>query len=326
MIINEITEQNIEDFIDPVPALYLNEIKREFVRGLSGEDEGTKELKAAVIFELKNAEEDASLEAEILWFFASDASSGAELLRSLENYPGDGGSDFPEGGGILVPGGGGIFTPGGGGIFTPGGGGIGRVFFELPSLGNAEEEAFALAGYSLERKESRDVLVSVEDFSSLSFFRKKPPEYVKPLSEITSRQFKAAVMSSVFHGRYGLLEDLPFLPITWFDPDISCCVLTDDKVNAMLLVSGKGMGGFRVELLFALQPDANIHLLNMITYSIRAAANIGQPGDKVLLRRHNEASSALVRKLFPGKKGKTAVQGEMRKRQDYERQIINLSS
>ena len=300
MIINEITEQNIEDFIDPVPALYLNEIKREFVRGLSGEDDGTKELKAAVIFELKNAEEDPDVEAEILWFFASDASSGAELLRTLGNYTGDGGKDFP----------------GGGGSFDPGGGGISRVFFELPSLGNSEEEAFALAGYSLERKESRDVSVSVEDFSSLSFSRKKPPEYVKPLSEITSRQFKAAIMSSVFHGRYGLLEDLPFLPITWFDPDISCCVLTDDRINALLLVSGRGTEGFRVELLFALQPDANIHLLNMITYSIRAAANVGQPGDKVLLRRHNEASCALVRKLFPGKKGKTAVQG----------QIINLSS
>ncbi len=285
MIINEITEQNIEGFIDPVPAIYLNEIKREYVRGLSGEDDGTKELKAAVIFELKNAEEDAPLEAEILYFFASDAHSGAELLRSLGNFTGAG-------------------------LNVPGGEGISRVFFELPSLGNAEEEAFALAGYSLERKESRDVLVSVEDLSFLSFFKNKPPEYVMPLSEITSRQFKAAVMSSVFHGRYGLLEDLPFLPITWFDPDISCCVLTDDRVNAMLLVSGRGTEGFRVELLFALQPDASIHLLNMITYSVRAAVNIGRPGDKVLLRRHNKASCDLVKKLFPGKKGETAVQGK----------------
>ena len=278
MIIREITEQNIEGFIDPVPAEFVNEIRRECVKGLSGEDEKNK-LKAAVIFELRTGEEDTPAEAEIVWFFASDPSSGEEVLRALP--------------------------------LSPESGGIGRIFFEMKELSPAEEEAFSLAGFSLKRKESRDVLVSVRDLASLSLSKKTPPEYVKPLSEITSRQFKAAVMSSVFHGRYGLLEDLPFLPITRFDPDISCSVLTDDRVNALLLVSGRGTEGFRVELLFALQPDANIHLLNMITYAIRAAVDLGQPGDRVLLRRHNEVAFALVNKLFPGKKGEEAIAGEM---------------
>ena len=60
-----------------------------------------------------------------------------------------------------------------------------------------------------------------------------PQEYcddIKPLSVVSSRQFKAGVMTSVFHGRYGLLDDLPFLPMTRYDADISCCIETDDKI------------------------------------------------------------------------------------------------
>jgi hypothetical protein len=65
---------------------------------------------------------------------------------------------------------------------------------------------------------------------------KKLPAYIKSLSDITARQYKAAIMTSVFHGRYGLLDDLPFLPMTRFDPDISSCIITDEKVNGLILV------------------------------------------------------------------------------------------
>ncbi len=80
------------------------------------------------------------------------------------------------------------------------------------------------------------------------------------LSEITHRQFKAGIMTCVIHDRYGLLEDLPFLPMTRFDPDLSCCIETDGSVNGFLLVHKITRGPFRVELFFAEQPDANMNL------------------------------------------------------------------
>ena len=66
----------------------------------------------------------------------------------------------------------------------------------------------------------------------------------------------------------------------------------------------------RVELFCAIQPDANIHLLNMMCFAARAVAALETPDLKVILRRHNKASIDLIRKLFPSKKGETVRIGE----------------
>ncbi len=60
---------------------------------------------------------------------------------------------------------------------------------------------------------------------------------------------------------------------------------------------------------FALQPDANINLLNMIRLSIRQAAMHRSSETGVLLRRHTPAAAALVKKLFPGKSGEPVISG-----------------
>ncbi|MCR4589308.1 MAG: hypothetical protein K5668_00620 [Lachnospiraceae bacterium] len=78
----------------------------------------------------------------------------------------------------------------------------------------------------------------------------------------------------------------------------------------MLLVHETASGFFMVELLFAMQPDANINLLNMMRYSIRAAGELCDRDTKVILRRHNKISAELVKKLFPDKKGVKVTKGE----------------
>ncbi len=63
-------------------------------------------------------------------------------------------------------------------------------------------------------------------------------------------------------------------------------------------------------------PDANINLLYMIRHSIRAASGSCKGEERVVLRRHNEAAEALIRKLFPDKKGDQVMKGE--KQYGYE--------
>ena len=117
-------------------------------------------------------------------------------------------------------------------------------------------------------------------------------------------------MACIFHNSYGLLEDLPFLPMTRFDPDLSCCVMTDERVNGFLLVHRLQSDSFIVELFSSMEPDANIHLLNMMCFAARAVAGLKSEDVKVLLRRHNKGTEGLVGNLFPEKKGETVRMGE----------------
>lgn len=166
------------------------------------------------------------------------------------------------------------------------------------------------SAFMMKSAESRDVYVTVGELAALKLSKKPLPSYIKPLSAVNPRQFKAGIMTSVFHGRYGLMDDLPFLPMTRYDPDISCCMITDERINGLLLVHEKGSDDLRVELLFAMQPDANIHLLNMMRFSIRAAERLRPLSDRVLLRRHNKASLQLIAKMFPDRKGAPVLRGE----------------
>ena len=69
-----------------------------------------------------------------------------------------------------------------------------------------------------------------------------------------------------------------------------------------------------VELLFAFSIDATKDLVELIKFAVRAAVEKYPPETKVLLRRHNDLVRALVEKLFPGRTGEKAIQGEREER------------
>ena len=281
MVIREVTHEDENEYRGQIPAELLYDLKREYIKGMVGVAEDSGKISTAVFWELKNVEDkNKQTEVEILWFFAQKADEGAELLEKLIIT-----SKYEE---------------------------IKRIYFEQPELSEAEKEALTGLGFKIGRAESRDIIVTVNELASLKFVKKKTPDYIRSLADISYRRFKAAIMTSVYHGRYGLLEDLPFLPMSRYDIDISCCVVTDEKVNGLLLVRETENGPLRVELLFALHPDANIHLMHMICYAIKKAAAKLSIDRKVILRRHNKATLELIRKLFPDKIGDSVMRGELK--------------
>ncbi|MCR4654867.1 MAG: hypothetical protein K5770_01335 [Lachnospiraceae bacterium] len=278
MNIIDITEENREEYSGLLNEECLKSIGREYYRGIAGKDQLSGKLNAAMIWELKGKEdEERDTGSEILLYTASDEDYAEELLTVYNNMTGT-----EE---------------------------VVRSFFELPILSDTEKASLDQGGFLLEDGESRDVIVTVSELAALPLAKKDPPSYINSLSGISAWQFKTGLMSSVFHGRYGLNEDLPFLPMSWFDPDISSCIIADDKINGMLLVHEMSSGLLRVELLFAMQPDADINLLNMMRYSIRAAGKSRSPGTRVILRRHSEQTKALIKKLFPDRKGEQVSKG-----------------
>lgn len=278
MTITKITEDNSALYAHLIPEDLIDDLNREFYRGMIAEDEDSSEAKAGIIWELKNFEDESvPTEAEICWFKVSDIYGGDELFQAFDK------STCEEG--------------------------VVKITIETKELETYEKTLLEQAGFSIEKAESRDICVTVGELSALNLGGKKIPPYIMKLSEISARQFKSGIMTSVFHGKYGILDDLPFLPMTRYDSEISSCVITDDKVTGLLLVHKTMTGELIVELLFAIQPDASINLLNMMRFSIRVAANQCNECDKVILRRHNKVSEALVTKLFPGKKGESVIRG-----------------
>ncbi len=279
MKIIDITEENKQEYEGLLDEECLRSIGREYYRGIAGNDGSSEGFNSALVWEIKGKEDiGRDTASEILFYKAPDEECGSELLAEYDSS-----IEFEN---------------------------VVKSSFEFPTLSGSERSSIEKSGYEVKGGESRDVIVTVGELASLPFAAKTPPPYIKSLAEITMRQFKAGLMASVLHERFGLLEDLPFLPMSWYHLDISSCIITDDKINGLLLVHELKEGLFIVELLFAMQPDANINLLNMIRYSIRAADRLCDKNDKVILRRHNKMSEDLIRKLFPYKKGAEVLKGE----------------
>ena len=273
MTVNEITK----DYIGWIPEDYIKELSREYYRGMICNDGRRNE--SAIIWRLINFEDkEIPTEVEILWVKITDRQTGDGLLEAFEEFVRE--TD------------------------------VYRVYFEFSSLGEAETVLFKDHGFFIEKDESIDIRVTVGELLELKIAGKTPPPYVMSLSEIIPRQYKAAVMNSVFHRKYGLLDDLSQLPMDRFDQEVSSCVITDGVVDGLMLVRQAAAGEYIVELLFAMEPDARIKLLNMIRHSIQAAEEVCDKDESVILRRHNAATRNLITKLFPDKKGADVMKGE----------------
>ena len=278
LMIVDITEENREQYSNFVPEQYLSDIGREYFRGIAGLDNNTQEPIAAVIWEVHNlSKEEVANQAEIHWFSAQNEEDADALLQAFDC-----------------------------GIINED---VRSTVFEFEKLRDHEISVFEKAGFVIKSTEGIDIFVTVEEIGKLDIAKKKAKDYVVSLSEVSNFQFMAGIMNSAYHGRYGLLEDLPFLQMRRFDQKTSCCVTTDNTVTGLLLVYLMMPELYRVELLSAEKLDAAINVLNMLRFSIQAAQKNCKPTDKVLIRRHNRTVTDLCKKLFPGKKGREVIRG-----------------
>ena len=272
-----ITADNLDEFIDYLDEDSRLNIKRPFFHGLCalGDDD---EPKAVVVYELKNIEDEADTVAELYYFKSEDAELGATLLSELS-----GELEREE---------------------------VVSVSFEFTGLNQDEEKLLKDAGFKLKKKESRDIILPLEMLAAAGFAAKKAADYVKSISTLNEKQFKRGVTNCLFHKRKGLLEDIAFIPAGWFDNDISSCVVADGKVVGYLLVHRSGSGKLFADLLFSVGTEYQLDVLNMLRFSIRAAA-VKYPADTpVVIRRHNAQISALARQMFPDCKGDEVLYGE----------------
>ncbi|MBE5826570.1 MAG: hypothetical protein E7307_08030 [Butyrivibrio sp.] len=266
-----------EKYIRILGAELSDNLGRDCYEALEECDED-EDIKSVLAWRLKNLSSEDKIEAQLELFVAGEgADAGAMLGEYHKRATGEG---------------------------------VGKTVFEMSMLPGDIQKILADNGFELTKKESVDLLEPLSSVALLKLAKKKTsPSYIKPVSELDLLQFKRGITNCMFSGRYGLEEDLPDLPMEWFEMDVSCCVITDDKVSSLFLVRMTKGGILMPVLLFSQGIDADKYMLEMMRFAINAAAS-KYPGDtQVLLRRHDSKTRKLTDYLFPGAKGKTVICG-----------------
>ncbi len=273
----EITADNGEDFSEYIDEDFQEDLERQFFRGIGAlDDDGA--AKGAIVYELTNAESEA------------DTGSRVHLLRAVDDEIKN----------LIM-------------------GEYGKAAAEeevAESFYESEDETLSgdlqKNGFSKETSESPDIIISHADVKRISesLKIKNIPPHVMPLSSISVLQFRAFIKNCLFKGQKGLLDDLAYLPMKWFERDVSSCVMTDDKVDGALLLKKAPSGILYVKLYIAFGPDYKQHLALMMANTARKIVELYPEDTKVIIRRHNEVVKKLTDKLFAGSSGRNVYSGK----------------
>ena len=272
-----ITEENLDEFTDVIDVDIAENIGRKYYRGIGIRDE-MDDIVASMIWEYKNANDDADTRTELMWVSMNTEEHADELFKYYRED-----AKFEN---------------------------VKTSFFDMAIPEELVSEALTKHGFTVKEHESRDIYTTVGEVAKFSLAQKKPPSYIVGLFDLTVKQYRQGVISCLYKGKKGMMEDLSGVPMGWYDQDISCAVRTDDEITGFLLVHKTPSGILMPVLFYASGPNSKMDLLNMIRFSIRSAAAECRPDTKILIRRHSQAVKALSDKLLPDKKGEPALFGK----------------
>ncbi len=278
MNILDLEEFEQEDCIDILGEDEAENIGREYYKGLMAASPVDEEPLAVMVWKILNEDSYEENKAEITFFRSDDPNAGKELLDMY-------GERIEESEVISSS-------------------------FELADLSADNKKLLSGEGFELKDKEGRDLIVTVGDFAKLPITKKKIPSYIKPIQILEILQFRQGITNCMFCGRTGIDEDISMLPPEWYEQELSCCVLTEGKVDGLLLLHCTAGGILMPVLLFASGVDANKNMLNMLCFSINAAIKKYPKTTRVLIRRHDDKTRKLASYFFPLKKGRKVTYGE----------------
>lgn len=267
MEIIELTRDNIDEYMDIIDIDMAENIDRYYFRGLVTLDGG--EAVAAMIWEYLNVESSVDNESAIRFFKAKEQNIADEMLKVYkekireENVK------------------------------------LSKVV--IPTTDNREEKTILKnAGFSMKLAESDLIIVSLSELSGMSVMKSRHiPDGVIPLREVTVRQFRNGIDRCLKKGKKGLCEDLKYLPVSYFEKDVSCCYEKDGELNSFLLFHQLPSETISIQLMICMDEDPKTILLGMIRSFVISMEDEYSPDTKVLLNRHNQASLLLAEKLLP---------------------------
>ena len=182
--------------------------------------------------------------------------------------------------------------------------------FELPLLPEETKALLEGFGYEITERESHTVVVTAADMPTIPNYQDEIPEYIRGLNTIGLHAYKKGVANCMSYDYKGLLGDLEYLPMEWFDREVSSVAVHDGKITGMLLLHQVPSGNLATDLFFAYGDTIKEDALAMMHLS---AKNIFEryPAElKLHIQRENDQVIELVKWLFPGKEGETVSYGK----------------
>lgn len=277
MNVVEISEENLSDFQELIGDDISEDVKRIYFNALGAVDDNGEPV-GAFVYELLDSESEEDTRSRICLMKSEDK----EILDILEQYYTNNSVANDE---------------------------TVQSFYEFDD----EEDARTLAdkGFSLDKKEGDYLCVTLRELAESGIVnKKKVPDHIGKIEDISILQYRDAVKQILFKGHKGILEDIPFLPKNWFDNAVSACVTSGGKNPGLFLIRRTPSGVLIPVLFFAYGPESRTDLLYMMRYSLLQALRIYPPETIVKISRKSDAARALTGKILPGKLGADIYYGE----------------
>ena len=270
----EVSSDNIEDFSNFIDEDLMDDMDRAFFKGIGAVDGVPAGL---LVYELVNSESEEDTKSRIRLINAgNDEIKNGLIKRYREAIAEDE---------------------------------VVESFYET------EDEALAdilsAEGFSKEQSEGEDLTVTMADVKKLAaiFKSAKAPSFIINLTDSSVMQYRTFIKNCLFKGTKGILEDLAYLPKTWFDTDVSTCAVTDEEVTGALLIRQAPSGTLHAMLYTAYGPDYQKNLSLILANTVLKSVEAYGEDTKLVIRRHNETVRKLTDKLFAGKTGSKVYTG-----------------
>ena len=276
MEIVEITTENAEEFSGFIDEDTAESLERVFYRGIGAlDDDGS--VRGALVYELINSESDEDTKSRILIFGGDDDTAKEALIKEYTTAIAD--DDVAE------------------------------SFYETADREMAE--ALQTFGFSREKSESLDIFLTIDELKGIGPELKVTdfPSDIVDLSDVSVLQYRGFAKMCLFHDHRGLVDDLAYLPTSWFDRELSSCCVVDDKVDGGLLVKKAPSGILYIMLFAAFGVEYQNKLRLMMAYTTEKIIE-NEPADvRVVIRRHNEPVKKLTDRFFAACKGEPVSEG-----------------
>ena len=277
MDIIEITDENLEFFSELLGEDLSADMKRAYFGGVGATDPGGSPV-GALVYEVLNSESEEDTKSRI----AMIKSDSMETADALDHYYAETSIEEDE---------------------------VVESFYELEN----EPEARLLSeiGFSFEKKEDDNIIITLDEVSQSALGQKrKLPDRVGSIESLEVMTFRDAIKQILFKGYSGLMEDIPFLPKSWYDNSISSCISSGGKITGLFLVRRTPSGVLIPVFYFAYGPEYQKDLVYMLWYSAEQALKICPRETQIKIARKSKATRALTDKLMPERAGAEIFFGE----------------
>ncbi len=278
MTLTVLNEDNVEQYTDYLSEDIAENIGRTFFHGVIAQE--MERPMAGIVWETRNVLEEADAESNILFLRIDDEAATDALFDEYENQ-------------IRMD-------------------NVKKSLVSLPAKASKKEKQILRdRGFTIGLMEGDDICANVSELARIQAFSKiKISDAINPLKNVTQRAFNGAVSKMASQGRYGLCQDLAYLPRLYFENDVSCYAEEDGKINGMLLLHLMPSGKLKVILMTVEGKKSTILIPQMIKQAVTSALEEYGPDTEVIIDRHNYSSLALSEKLFPRGFGIPVYMGE----------------